>query len=98
MSGDFKTEPLEPRTIEGLRAEGIRTTMNIPAGTIGNALPIEVISERWYSPELQIVLMTRRYDPRIGETIYRLTNIVRGEPSPELFKIPADFRIEQMKP
>ena len=98
MSGDFKTEPLEPRTIEGLRAEGIRTTMNIPAGTIGNALPIEVISERWYSPELQIVLMTRRYDPRIGETIYRLTNMVRGEPSPELFKIPADFRIEQMKP
>ena len=98
MNSDYKTEQLEPRTIEGLRAEGTRTTVTIPAGAIGNALPIEVISERWYSPELQIVLMTRRSDPRVGETIYRLTNIVRGEPSADLFRIPADFRIEDPKP
>lgn len=96
--GDARTEPLEPRTIEGLRAEGTRTTMTIPAGAIGNVLPIEVVSERWYSPELQIVLMTRRSDPRLGETVYRLTGIVRGEPSPDLFRIPPDFRIEEMKP
>lgn len=98
MSGDYKTEQLEPRTIEGLRAEGRRTTVTIPAGAIGNALPIEVMSERWYSPELQIVLMTRRSDPRLGETVYRLTNVVRGEPSPDLFKVPADFRVEEMRP
>lgn len=98
VSGDYETEPLEPRTIEGLRAEGTRATVTIPAGAIGNALPIEVISERWFSPELQIVLITRRSDPRFGETIYRVTNIVRGEPSPDLFRVPADFRIEDMKP
>jgi hypothetical protein len=93
-----KTEQLEARTIEGLRAEGTRTTMTVPAGAVGNALPIDVVSERWFSPELQVVLMTRRADPRFGETIYRLTNIVRSEPSPDLFEVPPDFRIEDMKP
>jgi len=96
--GEKKAEQLEARTIEGLRAEGTRTTMTVPAGAVGNALPIDVVSERWFSPELQVVLMTRRADPRFGETIYRLTNIVRSEPSPDLFEVPPDFRIEDMKP
>ena len=42
--------------------------------------------------------MTRRADPRVGETIYRLTNIVRSEPSSDLFEVPPGFRIEDMKP
>jgi hypothetical protein len=100
MSGnaEFKSESLEPRTIEGLRAEGIRTTLTIPAGVVGNALPIEVVNERWYSPALQVVLMTHRSDPRFGETVYRLVNIVQSEPAAELFKVPSDFRIEELKP
>lgn len=98
FEGDVKTESLEPRTIEGIHAEGTRTTMTIPAGTVGNVLPIEIVSERWYSPELDVVLMTRRSDPRFGETIYRLTNIVRAEPSPDLFTVPSDFKIEDVRP
>jgi hypothetical protein len=96
--GETKTESLEPRTIDGLRADGTRVTLTIPAGAVGNALPIEVVSERWFSPELQILLMTRRSDPRFGETVYRLTNIMRGEPAAELFRVPADFRVEDMTP
>jgi hypothetical protein len=38
--------------------------------------------------------MTRRTDPRFGETRFRLTNIVRGEPPAHLFEVPSDFRIE----
>jgi hypothetical protein len=93
--GATRTETLDPTTLEGLRAEGTRTTMTIPAGAIGNAQPIEVVSERWYSPELQVVLMTRRVDPRFGETVYRLTGISRAEPAEDLFQIPADFRVEE---
>jgi hypothetical protein len=96
--GSFKTEALAPREIEGLKAEGVKTTMTIPAGAMGNAQAIEVTSEQWYSPELQIVLMTRRYDPRFGETVYRVINVDRSEPSADLFKVPSDFRIEDMKP
>jgi len=96
--GTLRSEVLEAREIEGVRVEGVRTIMTIPAGTIGNTLPIEVVNERWLSPELRVVVMTRRFDPRFGETVYRLTNIVRSEPSPDLFKVPADFRTEDVRP
>jgi len=96
--GTLRSEVLEAREIEGVRVEGVRTIMTIPAGTIGNTLPIEVVNERWLSPELRVVVMTRRYDPRFGETVYRLTNIVRSEPSADLFKVPADFRTEDVRP
>jgi hypothetical protein len=34
------------------------------------------------SPYLKVLVMTRRSDPRTGDTTYRLTNIVRAEPDP----------------
>jgi hypothetical protein len=37
--------------------------------------------------------MTRRSDPRFGETVYRLTEIVRAEPPAELFQVPANFTV-----
>jgi len=38
------------------------------------------------------VLITRR-DPRAGETVYRLTNIVRAEPNDSLFTVPPDYEL-----
>jgi hypothetical protein len=67
--------------------------VTIPAGQIGNELPIKMVSERWFSPELKVLVMSRQSDPRYGETSYRLTNITRGEPLPELFEIPSDFKV-----
>jgi hypothetical protein len=91
----IRTDPLGERQIEGVRAEGTRTTMTIEANAIGNQAPITVVSERWYSPELQVIVLTRRSDPRFGETLYQLTNIVRTEPPEELFTVPEDYRIEE---
>jgi len=84
--------------IEGVRAEGTRTTTTLPAGAIGNVRPIQIVTERWYSPELHVVVFSRRADPRFGETIYRLTNITRMEPDASLFQVPADYRREDVKP
>ena len=92
---ESRTESLGTMEIEGVRAEGTRVTVTIPAEAIGNRLPIAVVTERWYSPELQVVVQTRRSDPRTGETVYRLTNISRAEPPPDLFQIPADYRIQE---
>ncbi len=96
-NGERRTETLEPQLIEGVRAEGTRTTVTIAAGAIGNDLPIEIVSERWFSPELKIVVLSRRHDPRFGETVFRLANLVRGEPSADLFEIPAGYRIDDAK-
>ena len=92
---DAVSEPLGTRTIEGVEAEGTRSTFTIPARAIGNVNPIDVVTERWYSKELQMAVMVTRKDPRTGETNYRLTNIVRGEPSAELFEVPADYTIRK---
>ena len=85
---------LGSREFDGVRAEGKKTTWTIPAGRIGNKLPIEIVSERWYSPELNVVVLSRHADPRSGERIYRLENISRQEPSAELFKVPADYELK----
>ena len=90
---DERTEPLGKMQIEGVTVDGTRTTVTIPAGAIGNQAPIEIVSERWYSPELRAVVSSRRFDPRFGETTYRMENIVRAEPAPELFKVPAEYTI-----
>jgi hypothetical protein len=79
-----------------LQAEGTRITTTIPAGDIGNEQPIQIVDERWYSPELQVVVMTRHSDPRFGETTYRLTNIQRGEPSASLFQVPSDYTVKEV--
>ncbi|MGH9722014.1 MAG: hypothetical protein ACRD8O_17540, partial [Bryobacteraceae bacterium] len=82
------TTSLGKQMIEGVMAEGTRTTHLIPAGEIGNERPIETVSERWYSPELQTVVMSKRNDPRTGETVYKLTGVRRGEPGRNLFEVP----------
>jgi hypothetical protein len=89
------TESLGTRAIEGVVAEGTRTTITIPANTIGNERALEIVSERWYSPELQMEVLTRRNDPRFGETTYTLTNIQRSEPSPLLFEVPTDYTMNE---
>lgn len=90
--GEFKTESLGRQTIEGLPAEGSRITQTIPAGAVGNEMPLQIVTERWYSPDLKMDLLTRRSDPRFGETITKLTNVSRAEPNHSLFQPPADYK------
>lgn len=92
---ETKSEKLEARSFDGVQAEGVRITTTIPAGDIGNEQPIEIVNERWYSPELQVVVMTRHSDPRFGETTYRLINIQRSEPSSTLFQVPSDYTVKE---
>jgi hypothetical protein len=82
--------PLGSQTIEGLRADGERTTWTIEAGRFGNEKPIVITREVWTSPELLLTVQSREADPRSGETVYRLGNVRRGEPDPALMKPPAD--------
>jgi hypothetical protein len=90
--GKGETKSLGTKDIDGVKADGTMTSHIIPAGQIGNERPIVITSERWFSPELHIVVYAKTSDPRAGETIYRVTNVKRGEPSAELFKVPADYR------
>ncbi|HKO98508.1 MAG TPA: energy transducer TonB [Pyrinomonadaceae bacterium] len=90
-----KNESLGKQNIGGVEAEGTRTTVTIPAGEIGNERAIEIVSERWFSPELQVIVMTKHSDPRFGENSYQLTNINRSEPGRELFEVPAGYTLKE---
>jgi len=79
--------------MEGVLVNGVRTTRTIPAGQIGNDRPISIVTEVWTSPELKTIVYSKRTDPRMGEQIFQLKNVVRGEPDASLFIVPADFKI-----
>jgi hypothetical protein len=87
--------PLEHKTIEGIAVEGRKATSTIPAGKVGNEQPITIISEEWSSPELKVLVLTRHADPRLGESSYRLTNIIRAEPDRSLFMVPSDYTVKE---
>jgi len=92
--GNVKTESLGNKTLEGVTAEGTRTTITIAAGQEGNEQPMQTVIESWYSPDLQTVVFSKRNDPRTGETVTRYTNITRTEPAHSLFELPPDYTID----
>lgn len=88
--GPGTVTPLPARDIEGLRANGERTTWVIETGKVGNEKPIQITREVWTSPDLMVTLQSRDFDPRSGEVNYRLKNLKRGEPDAALLRVPAD--------
>jgi hypothetical protein len=92
------TTSLGTQTIGGVTAEGTRYTRTIPAGQIGNAKPIVIVTERWYSADLQMVVMTKRSDPRSGDTTFQMTSIARTEPAASLFQVPTDYAVSKAAP
>ncbi|WP_269531050.1 hypothetical protein [Chitinimonas sp. BJYL2] len=93
---DREVKSLGSKEIDGIKAEGSQTVRVIAAGKVGNEKPIQIVSERWYAPDLKVVLATSTRDPRYGETSYRLSKIKRSEPDANLFKPPAGFKVHDL--
>ena len=91
----IKTEELGTETMEGLTVQGKRITRTIAAGQIGNEHQLQVVTEVWYSADLQTTVMSTTTDPRTGVSTYKLTNITRSEPDASLFQVPADYKLTQ---
>ena len=85
---------LGSQQISGVAATGKSITRTIPAGAMGNAQPIVAKSEIWTSPDLQVVVLSKRNDPRMGVSTYSLNNIQRVEPNAALFQIPSDYAVQ----
>jgi len=92
-NGSAKTEDLGTRVIEGVPCQGTRVTITIPEGAMGNERPIETVTERWTSPDLQTPVLITIHDPRMGDSTHKLQNIIRGEPSAAVFEVPADYKV-----
>ncbi|HKW66759.1 MAG TPA: hypothetical protein VJP04_05690 [Terriglobales bacterium] len=93
--GNRTETSLGTQEMEGVQTQGTRTIETIPAGKIGNEKPIVITTERWYSPDLQVDVLVKHNDPRMGEVVYQLTNISREDPDASLFQVPADYTVQQ---
>lgn len=92
---NVKTESLGRQTIAGMPADGTRTTVIVPAGQMGNEQPMQIVSEMWYSPDLQTTVLSKHSDPRDGEMVFRLIDVSRGEPPASLFQPPSDYQVSE---
>jgi hypothetical protein len=69
--------------------------VTIPKGDIGNDRELKVVTERWTSEDLQMLIKSVNTDPRYGDTTYELTGISLSAPAPSLFQIPSDYTITE---
>ena len=93
LSENAQRDQLGTKTIEGYQATGERMTRTIPAGEIGNEKPINVVTERWFSSDLQLPLMVVHTDPLMGTATTKVSSVNRSEPDASLFQVPPDYKI-----
>jgi hypothetical protein len=86
FASPLDAEALGKRLMEGVRVTGARFKTKLPASVIGIGL-----GERWISPELKLVVYSRREDSHVGVVEYQLRSINRADPPAHLFEVPADY-------
>lgn len=88
----MKTEKLGKQTIDGIEYDGERTT------TTSVEQPSLVgVEERWQARELGLFGLLKSSGPDQQSTA-QLRNVDRKATDPNLFKIPADYFVREMKP
>jgi hypothetical protein len=97
-SDNRRVEPLGVKEVAGVTAEGTRTTTVHTARSDTEATATEIVAESWFSTELQMTVMTRFSDSRIGEVVFRFVEIRREEPPTELFRVPPGFSVVERNP
>jgi hypothetical protein len=90
-------EPLGSDVIDGLSVIGSRETLTVNAGVVGNSEPLVTTKEYWYSPDLEVNLLTTRKDPREGTQLIHVIDLSRSDPDPSMFQIPANFSVQDLR-
>lgn len=93
QTGSELKEKLALQPVNGVSARGERLTITIPKGDIGNDRELKVVTERWTSEDLQMLVKSSNSDPRYGDTTYELKGISLAAPDPKLFEIPSDYTV-----
>jgi hypothetical protein len=79
--------------ISGVETTGSRQLTTIAANLAATNRPITVSKEFWYSPQLGINIVVKRFDPRSGTQNFLVDELVVGEPNPTMLEPPAGATI-----
>jgi len=91
------TESLGAKEMNGLHVVGARTTRTVPTSTPGGKPYVSTV-ETWTSPELKIIVMMQMQTSNGDRHVTRLENIVRTEPSADLFHVPSGYTVRDNMP
>ena len=91
--GSFVHEDLGKQFISGVETVGVRDARTYNPGVFGNDRKVTVEREVWYSPQLDLNLLSIRSDLRTGKQTFTATNVILGDPGPALFELPAGFKV-----
>ncbi|MDR3752077.1 MAG: hypothetical protein P4K94_11400 [Terracidiphilus sp.] len=80
-------------TFEGVHVQRSRETYTYYKQSIGNTNTILRVVEYWSSPLLGVKVKVVRHDPRDGDQTLWLTDISLTAPDPNVFQIPAEYKI-----
>jgi hypothetical protein len=95
--GSVTLEDLGRKTIDNVEVVGSREVTTLNAGVMGNEKPQPIVKEFWYSPQLQINVITKRFDPRASAIQnFEVGNINLAEPDPKMFEPPVGYRMVQV--
>jgi len=89
---DIVTDPLGAKNIQGVSCIGKRQTITISAGQVGNERPIAIVTETWFSPDIEAVVQSSTTDPRFGQTTYTVNNLQLKDQPIALFTLPGNYR------
>lgn len=95
--GNVAWEDLGSRNIAGVDTVGVRETTTTNAGVMGNDQPLISVSEYWHSEQLGINLLSMRTSPFFGKQTFTITEITLGDPDPQLFQLPAGYKINDQR-
>jgi hypothetical protein len=79
--------------ISGVETVGSKESTIVSTDEAATDRPITTTKEFWYSRQLGINIVLKRYDPRVGSQSFLVDNLVVGEPNPSLFEVPAGATI-----
>jgi hypothetical protein len=92
---NITVDDLGIQVVNGVSAQGVRTTSVIPTGTFGNDHDLKTVTERWVSEDLHVLVKSIYTDSRSGATVYDLLNISQARPDPSLFQVPAGYTVQE---
>ena len=90
-------EDLGHRNIAGIDTVGSRETTVMFSGTMGNDEPLKYVSEYWHSQSLGINLVSVNTSPFFGKQTFTITELTEGEPDPQLFQLPAGYKVNDQR-
>jgi hypothetical protein len=95
--GSFVHEDLGKQLVSGVETIGVRDARTYNPGIFGNDRKVTVEREVWYSPQLDLNLLSTRTDPRTGKQTFTATNVTLGDPDPALFELPTGFKVTDIR-